>query len=275
MRDIFILFLTTLTFSFSFGQSKEEKEIIKEGELLYKIETASWKGTDILLNKFADQRQNIGGYFSYVSKGSTWCIFYSKDDYPKVLLSIAFVDDKDATIITSGQERQLSRLEMHLLVIRQKTMKQLQTDSLFKFYPDTNPNVIPLMDKKSKRAYVLTGPKKEGVVIFGNDYLLMFDDDFKLLEKKSLHKNILNIEYGKVDNQTILATMHTHLPETGELITATDVCTLMLYGKFAKWGQHYVISDKNVSIWNCSTNQLTVMTREAWDKINNDQKGKQ
>jgi hypothetical protein len=275
MRDIFKLFLATLTFSTSLGQSKEEKEVIREGELLYQIETASWKGTDILLNKFADQRQNIGGYFSYVNKGSTWCIFYSKDDYPKVLVTIAFVDDKNATVITSGQERQLSRLEMHLLVIRQKTMKQLQTDSLFKFYPDTNLNVIPLIDKNGKRAYVLTGPKKEGVVIFGNDYLLRFDDDFKLLEKKSLHKSILNIEYGKVDNQAMLATMHTHLLETGKLITATDVCTLMLYSKFAKWGQHYVISDKSVSIWNCSTNQLTVMTREAWDKINNDQKSKQ
>lgn len=274
MRYI-LIFLATLTFSNSFGQTKDEKEIIKEGELLYKIETASWKGTDIFLNKFSDQRQNIGGYFSYIDKGSTRCIFYSKDDYPKVLATIAFVDDKDATVIISGQERQLSRLEMHLLVIRQKTMRQLQTDSLFKFYPDTNPNVIPLIDKKGKRAYVLTGPKKEGIVIFGNDYLLTFDDDFKLLEKKNLHKNILNIEYGKVDNQAVLATMHTHLPETGELITATDICTLMLYGKFAKWEQHHVISEKNVSIWNCSTNQLTVMTRDAWDKINNDQKGKQ
>lgn len=275
MRAISILFMTTLTFLTSLGQTKEEKEVIKEGDLLFKIEAASWKATDILLSKFSDQRKNIGGYFSYVNKGSTWCIFYSKEDYPKVLLTIAFVNDKEATVITSGQERQLSKLEMHLLVIRQKTMKLLQTDSLFKFYPDTDPNVIPLVDKKGKRAYVLTGPKKEGVVIFGNDYLLTFDDDFKLLKKKSLHRNILNIDYGKVDNQAIVATMHTHLPETGELITATDICTLMLYGKFTKWEQHYVISEKNVSIWNCSTNQLTVMTRDAWNKINNGQKGKQ
>lgn len=275
MRNILILSSTLLLGTFSYGQTKEEKEIIKEGELLYKIEMASWKGTDMFLSKFSDQRQNMGGYFSYIEKGSTLCIFYSKDDYPKVLATIAFVDDKDATVIVSGQERQLSKLEMHLLVIRQKTMKQLQTDSLFKFYPDTNPNIIPIIDKKGKRAYVLTGPKKEGVVIFGNDYLLTFDDEFKLLEKRNLHKNIIDIEYGMVDNQTVLATMHTHLPETGELITATDVCTLMLYEKFAKWGQHYVISEKNVSIWNCSTNQLTVMTRDAWDKINNDQSGKQ
>ncbi len=272
MKDLFIVFLTTLTFSFSWGQSKEEKEVVRVGKLLYKIEAASWNGTDVLLNKFGNLRQNIGGYFSYINKGSTWCIFYSKDDYPKVLLTIAFVDDKDATVIISDQERQLSRLEMHLLVIRQKTMTQLQTDSLFKFYPETNPNVIPLIDKKGKRAYVLTGPQKEGVVIFGNDYLLTFDDEFKLLEKKSLHKNILNIEYGKVDSQDIVATMHTHLPETGELITATDICTLMLYGKYAKWKQHYVISDKNVSIWDCSTNELTMLTREAWDRINNAQK---
>jgi hypothetical protein len=270
MRNKLIIFSVLLFSTSSYGQTKEEKEIIKEGAMLYKIEMASWKGTDVFLNRFSDQRQNIGGYFSYIEKGSPLCIFYSKDDYPKVLATIAVVDDKDATAIVSGQ-RQLSRHEMHLLVIRQKTLKLLQTDSLFKFYPDTNPNIIPLIDKKGKRAYVLTGPKKEGVVIFGNDYLLTFDDEFKLIEKRSLHKNIIDIEYGKVDNQTILATMHTHLPETGELITATDVCTLMLYEKFAKWEQHYVISEKNVSIWNCSTNKLTEMTREAWDKIKDDQ----
>jgi len=275
MGKILTLFYLLLLGMFSYGQTKEEKEVIKEGKMLYRMEMASWKGTDIFLSKFSDQRQNIGGYFSYLEKGSARCIFYSKDDYPKVLATIALVDDKHATVIVSGQERQLSGLEMHLLVIRQKTMKQLQTDSLFKFYPDTKPNIIPIIDKKGKRAYVLTGPNKKGVVIFGNDYLLTFDDEFKLLEKRSLHKNIIDIEYGNVDNQTILATMHSHLPETGELITATDVCTLMLYERFAKWGQHYVISEKNVSIWNCSANQLTVMTRDAWNKISHDQSGKQ
>lgn len=65
--------------------------------------------------------------------------------------------------------------------------------------------------------------------------------------------------------------MHSHLPETGDLITATDICTLKLYGKYAQWGQHYVISQENVSIWDCHKQALLVMTRKAWDRISKDQ----
>jgi hypothetical protein len=65
--------------------------------------------------------------------------------------------------------------------------------------------------------------------------------------------------------------MHSHLPETGDYITATDICTLMLYEKFAKWKTHNVVSKKYLNIWNCETDQLTVISMEAVDKINKDQ----
>lgn len=65
--------------------------------------------------------------------------------------------------------------------------------------------------------------------------------------------------------------VHAHLPETGDIITATDICTLMLYEKFAKWKQYIVISRNYVSIWNCNTNTLFTLTRKVWDKISNDQ----
>ena len=31
---------------------------------------------------------------------------------------------------------------------------------------------------------------------------------------------------------------------------ATDICTLMLYEKFAKWKQHNVVSKNYLNIWN-------------------------
>ena len=65
--------------------------------------------------------------------------------------------------------------------------------------------------------------------------------------------------------------MHTHLPETGDFITATDICTLMLYEKFAKWKSHNVISKKYLNIWNCETDQLTVIPMDTIEKINKDQ----
>ncbi|MFN8251902.1 MAG: hypothetical protein U0V75_08455 [Ferruginibacter sp.] len=65
--------------------------------------------------------------------------------------------------------------------------------------------------------------------------------------------------------------MHTHLGETGDFITATDICTLMLYARFANWQQHMVISENYVSIWDCKQNSLFAITRKAWDRIYADQ----
>ncbi|MEO6901946.1 MAG: hypothetical protein ABI315_02185 [Bacteroidia bacterium] len=65
--------------------------------------------------------------------------------------------------------------------------------------------------------------------------------------------------------------MHTHLPETGDFITATDICTLMLYEKLAKWKTHKEVSQKYLNIWNCETDQLAVIAMDVVEKINIDQ----
>lgn len=273
MRKILTVVLTIIIGTSSFGQSKEEREVVNEGTKLYKTEMASWFGTDIFLAKFDDKRQNTGGYFSYLVDDKAVCVFFSKGENPKIIGTFTFDStyNLNTTVVDSG-ERELTSQEIDLLTIRQAALAQYETDTLFKSYKDMNPNFIPLNDENGKRVYVLTGPQKQGRVVFGNDYLLTFDKNNKLREAKRLHKNIISIEYGNRGGKTILGAMHTHLPETGDLITATDICTLMLYAKYAQWGQHYVVSDKNVSIWDCKKNELTVMTKKAWDKIYANQK---
>jgi hypothetical protein len=66
----------------------------------------------------------------------------------------------------------------------------------------------------------------------------------------------------------VVASIHTHLPESGDFITATDICTLMLYENFTTWNQHIVMSKNYVSIWDCKRNSLVVITKEAWEKMN-------
>lgn len=275
MRKVLTLVLTIAFGTSSLAQSKEEKEIIKEGTKLYKTDMASWFGTDIFLAKFSERRKNTGGYFSYLDNDQAICIFFSREEKPKVIGTFKFDSTYNInTAIIDGQERELTEKEFELLTIRQATLAEFEADTLFKNYKDMNPNFIPLNDENGKRVYILTGPQKHGVVVFGNDYLLTFDKKNKLKNKKRLHKNIIPIEYGDQTDKTVLATVHSHLPETGDLITATDICTLMLYEKYAKWGQHIVMSNKNVSIWDCKKDQLTVLTREAWDKIDSHQKEK-
>jgi hypothetical protein len=259
----------------SYSQSREEKEIIKEATKLYRMEMASWYGTDIFMEKLADKRQNAGGYFSYLSEDKTICVFYSKGENPKVIGSFVFDSTYQVSAATVDvNERELSKEETDLLIIRKSALSEFSVDTLFKTYKDMNPNFIPVNDEYGKRVYILTGPQRQGVVVFGNDYLLTFDKENRLKDKRRLHENIIPIEYGGSDEKVALTTMHTHLPETGDLITATDVCTLMLYGKYAKWGQHIVISGKNVSLWDCNKHSLVVLTKKAWDKIYSQQKGK-
>lgn len=254
--------------------TEEAEPIVAEGKLLYKSEMASWNGTDLFLENYKD-RENIGGYFSYTDNNIAKCVFFSKAEKPKVIGTISFDSTyKVKTSKTDLTERDFTQTENDLYQIRKIALDELNTntDGLFKFYQNTNPNIIPLINGQEKKVYILTGPQKSGVVILGNDYLLTFDSNNKLLTKKQLHKNIIPIEYGKsVDGKEVVGSVHSHLPETGEFITATDVCTLMLYAKFANWKTHNVVSKEYLNIWNCETNTLTVIPMNTVEKINKDQ----
>lgn len=248
--------------------------IVAEGKLLYQSEMASWYGTDLFLENYKDQN-NIGGYFSYKDQGNSKCIFFSKSDKPLVIGTISF----DSTYNTQTAkldltERAFTKIEIDLYEMRRIALAEINSDTLFKVYKNTNLNLIPLVNGTDKKVYVLTGPQQQGVVIFGNDYLLTFDQSNRLLTKKRLHKNIISVAYGekKEENQELIGTMHSHLPETGDFITATDICTLMLYGKFTQWKSHNVVSKKYLNIWDCKKNMLTVVSMDALDKINKDQK---
>lgn len=248
------------------GQSKIDKQtaaIIEEGKMLYQSEMASWYGSDIFMEKYSE-RQKIGGYLSYTENEISTCIFYSKEENPKVLGTISF--DKTFKIETAKTdlvERELSKNELGLYKIRTEALKIISTDTLYKTYKNTNLNLIPIITKKEKKVFVLTGPQNNGVMLFGNDYLLTFDDNNKLLNQKQLHKSLIPIEFGK--SEEIEASVHSHVLD--DLITSTDICTLMLYGKFSKMKSHYVMSKKYVSIWDCKKETLVVMTREAFEKI--------
>lgn len=266
----FISVLFSLNLTIAQGNiEKDSAPIVAEGKLLYRSEMASWYGTDLFLEKYKN-KEDIGGYLSYSENDSSKCIFFNNDDHPKVIGTISFNDSFDIkTAKVDLLPRNFSKKENDLYQIRKITLNELRTDSLFKFYENTNPNLIPLINGREKKVYVLTGPKQSGVVIFGNDYLVTFDENNKITAKKQLHKNILPIAYGNdEEGRKIEGSMHSHLPETGDFITATDICTLMLYGKIAKWKTHNVVSQKYLNTWNCETETLNVIPLETVKKIN-------
>ena len=261
-----------------FGQKDaKERAIVEEGMLLYKSEMASWLGTDLFSNSY-DKLDMVGGYLSYVSGNHTNCIFFSNEESPKVLGTIVFestFDIKKAKM--ELKDRLFTENESALYEMRSNAIEQIHTDTLFKRYENTNLNVIPLINNNEKKVYVLTAPQEVGVVIFGNDYLLEYSNDGKLKSSRCLHKNIIPIYYGEENGTGMKQTsgVHSHLPETGDYITPTDICTLMLYSKYTDWETHHVVSEKFLNVWNCKTNTLAVIPMDTIEKINKtEQKGK-
>ena len=256
-------------------KNAEEQAVVTEGKMLYRSEMASWYGTDLFLAKFPEKRNLIGGYFSYAEGDTEKCLFFSNAAIPRVLATISFDSTYNTeTAKVENADRGFTTLENDIYNIRKTTLELINNDTLFKTYKNTSLNLIPLIEGSSKKVFVLTGPEKSGVVIFGNDYLITFDKHNKVATKKQLHMNIIPIDYSaskKEGDKNVVGAMHTHLPETGELITSTDICTLMLYAKFAGWKSYMVVSDKYMNIWNCETNSLAVVSKDIVDKIDKDQ----
>jgi hypothetical protein len=277
-RSVIVLVMLVFAIKVSAQDKHIQKitdSIVNEGKTLYRSEWASWYGSDIFLAQCKEKKALIGGYISYETPTGLNNVFFSKGDDPVVLATTSFGNDfNENNYKLDTITRKLNTSEKELVGIRQAVIKRMGTDTIFKYFNNTSLNPIPIIRNGVKRVYILTGPKANGVVIFGNDYLVNFDKSNEITEIKRLHKNIIPIQYHRstVDSsKTEISAMHSHLPETGDFITATDICTLMLYEKYTTWKQYYVLSKSYVSIWDCKKNELFEMTMEAWKKIGEDQ----
>ena len=271
-------FLTLLLLSQSifclaqFGLSKKTQPIVEEGKRLYRSEMASWNGTEIFLQNYP-KTENIGGYFSYEEGEVVKCIFFSKTDKPKVIGTISFdetfqIDQAKLDL----NERPFTDLEEDLYIIRKKAIDLSETEDFYSFYENTNLNFIPIISEGEKKVYVLTGPSVSGVVVFGNDYLIRFNKRNKIKEKKGLHANIIPIYDESEDGTKQIETIHSHTESTGDFITATDICTLMLYCRFTDWERHHVVSPKYLNTWDCEKQSLIVIPMDVLDNIDEAQK---
>lgn len=270
MRKLMLIMCLLIQVAAQSQQNLAEKAapVVAEGKRLYRSEMASWYGTDLFMEQYQD-KEKIGGYFSYGYGDSARCIFVSKGADQIVIGEISFDSTYDIRKAKVNMvPRKLSQEEAVLFNIRQKALADINADkSFYKTFKNTSLNLVPLISEGVKKVYVLTGPAVNGVVIFGNDYLLTFDDNGEIKEKKSLHQNIIPVytDQNQRDSGQVIGTTHNHQPETGDFMTATDICTLMLYGKFTKWQQHMVVSEKYINVWHIPENRLVVIPRKADD----------
>ena len=277
MKKVFVILLTVFTVtSLSFGQNANK--VLEEGKLLYRLEKASWYGTDIFLEKFAHKKDIAGGYLSYMNeKNQIVNIFFEKGNPSQILVRFEFESMPQTNPIKIDTINQIAtQQEMDLIAIRQEAVQQVyeNKEGFFTFYENTSLNFIPLIRNGKKQVFILTGSQVPNVVNIGNDYLLIYNKKHKLTKKENLHNTLLQFK-GKSDDpeNPITSTHHSHI--LSDIINSTDICTLLLYKDFVEWKQHYVISKKYVSIFDLEKEDLVVLTRKAWDKIAKFQEKKQ
>lgn len=267
MRNLWLALFTLLGTIISAQDLKvRAKEIQEEGIELYRSEMASWYGTDVLKANY-DKMENVVGYFSYIDGGVPKCIFFSKNN--KVLATVAFpanYNPRDAKLDLI--ERDFTTRELDYFTIRQNANEQVKTDTIFKHYNNTSMNLIPIITKDNvKRVYAVTGPSVDNIVVFGNDYLISFNDKNEVKNVEKLHKGIIiqSMKDEKVENT--ISGLHSHVLENWQTITPTDICTLMLYYKFTNWEEYFIVSKDFVSMWRNKTNNLVIMNEKDFKKL--------
>jgi len=277
MKRFFVSFAVVLTMTtFSFGQKTDE--LLEEGKLLYRLEKASWYGSDFFYEHFQHKREIVGGYLSYLNENNQVInIFFEKDNPSRILVRFEF-DSLPQTnpIIIDTINTMATEQEIELITIRQDAIQKISENKnrFFRFYENTSYNFIPLIRNEIKQVFILTSTQVPNIIIIGNDYLLTYNSENNLIKREKLHKSILKFP-GKSGNpeNPIVSTYHIHV--LSELITSTDICTLLLYKDFIEWKQHYVFGKKSVSVFDLEKEELIVSTNKEWNKTNRFERNKQ
>ncbi len=256
---------------------KIEKTILNEGINLYQLDMTATIGVKIFSHELPDLIENTMGYFSYKEGSFYKCVFYNKLADPQILATISFdslFNMKRVAINTTL--RPMNFLERDLYNMRERAIDDIKRDTTFyKLYSFTSTTLIPVINPENKRVYILTKSDDSTTVIFGNDYQIDFDNANFILSRKMLHNEFVTIEAASKDpyvDENLEGVMHKHTAESGEFMTATDVCVLLLYQKKNRWGHHVVMGQNYVSVWYCDTNELETVTRKTWLKYNKPEK---
>jgi len=269
---LLLLFIASAAVSNLCAQNEKptpQSLVLAEGKTLYRLEKAAWNGTDLMRAELPDEMGKVGGYATYPDGSDTHCVFFAQDSVGTILADFTFDSTFAINTATLDRVRQYPTAEeLRLRTLRSKAISHINSDTLFKTYKNSNLNIVPMVYQGVAKVYVITGPSVTGIVIFGNDYLIEFDEQDEVKSARALHRNIIPVEYGEEKAETY----HSHTEQTGSFMTPTDICTLMLYGPYTNWTQHTVLSQTHWNMWNVEKNTMAVLTRKAMKKIDKQMK---
>ncbi len=296
---IFILFSNVLS-----AQRKLEKEknrILTEGLALYTMILANWTSNDL----YYENEFNTGyvkGYLSYKDKDTLKTIFWRETDTTSAEYraknfqqvgdtGAVAAQNKTATelrviVKTIGYkkmnvtkknglideaEREPTEKEKMLMDFRAMVYKEINSDtSFFKRYAGVQLKAILMEAGKQIKVFVYSSTTKEGVVPIGGDYILIYDKKEKtLVEKTDLHKDFffISTQYKGKSYDASKSTQHNHKDGAAELITPTDIATILLYKSQLEWDEHHVIAGKHTCVFTLIDRNLTIVPTAVFENL--------
>ena len=270
MKKLFTLITLFILVQNATAQKNELKHIAdsikEEGEMLYHSEWASGHSAQIFTSSFTGKKLLSDGYFSYETKTGMTTIFFSKNEDPIVLAAVRFDHGFDSSKYSIDTiTRKFTEDEKEFYSIRSKAAQAVLNDTLFKIFPYTSLNLVPIIKNGAKRVYIITAQTAPDEVLLGNDYLINLDKNNDIIKKTKLHNNLIPLGTGGKD--AIKASSHQHLGETSPYVTATDICAFKLWKSKTTWVISFVVSAGYVSAWHFSDEFLQILTQAEWKKI--------
>lgn len=228
--------------------------ISTEANLLYNLERASWLGTDLFIKHFKGDDNRVDGYFSYPDLMGYTCVFYSGTKDPIALGTIHFGKDPDPNnAVAYTDERPLIEEERVYHQMRCSTLDLLRSSDSISVPKGVSLNIVPVIAGGERKVYLLPATSAEGVLMLGSDYIIYFDEKLNITNADRLHNRLL--EFHAESHEAV--STHTHISERSPFMTATDLCSLMLYRKATGINRHKVISKDYVSYWE-GGNSITI-----------------
>lgn len=235
MKNFSLLIVFVLSTSFISAQDLVISEtdlkvkldsILAEGNLLYKYERAAWISTD-LVRENPELTAEFGGYFIYEYEDGIKAIILENGD-EKCIAEYYFEDDSNRPKWAKTEKRELSKKELILLEAREAVFANLDDPKYnISIMEGFVPNIIFIPYREKFKFYIIMGTPQNDVIPFGDDHLFITDKNGKIEHWQKFHSRLIP-GYTKMEDSQVTEMMHSHLKST-PFITATDICTFMLY----------------------------------------------
>ncbi len=245
-QALFLIFSFIVYSGFSQDFKQLANDILTEGIELYRSERASWISTDSIPEQ---DRQLIGGYFTYPNGQYLHSIYVDTTENNAVYkFTFEPIGNMDIELVRTEKNVELSIEEKLILEIRKNA---LATGSYwyqsFGYSRIVNPNVIIHKTKPEFEVYIIPGTFEHGLLPIGGDIYLTYKSDGKLGDMEPIHNNLIPMEISTNRDVAYMAHEHKGKRLGKKYITATDICTLLLYRDYLNGEKHLTVHKKFVS----------------------------